>query len=80
MRRRIAGVGRNLPIPNGAKVVNARGLHVYPGMIDAFSQLGLTEIRAVGVTSDLGEKGDFNPHLRATDPAEWPGPVSKEHR
>ena len=62
---RIAGVGRNLPIPNGAKVVNARGLHVYPGMIDAFSQLGLTEIRAVGVTSDLGEKGDFNPHLRA---------------
>ncbi len=62
---RIAGVGRNLPIPSGAKVINARGLHVYPGMIDAFSHLGLTEIRAVGVTSDLGEKGDFNPHLKA---------------
>ena len=62
---RIAGVGRNLPIPSGAKVINARGLHLYPGMIDAFSQLGLTEIRAVGVTSDLGEKGDFNPHLQA---------------
>jgi imidazolonepropionase-like amidohydrolase len=62
---RITGVGRNLSVPRGAEVVNAQGLHVYPGMLDAFSYVGLTEIRSVSATNDVGEKGDFNPHLQA---------------
>ena len=61
----IAGVGRNLRAPRGAKVIDARGLHVYPGLFDAFSQLGLVEISAVGATRDVAEKGDFNPQLQA---------------
>lgn len=62
---RITGVGRRIGVPRGAEVVNAEGLHVYPGMLDAFSHVGLTEVSAVRATNDIGEKGDFNPHLQA---------------
>ncbi len=62
---RITGVGSRIGVPRGAQVVNAQGLHVYPGMLDAFSYVGLTEIGAVRSTNDIGEKGDFNPHLQA---------------
>jgi imidazolonepropionase-like amidohydrolase len=62
---RITGVGRRIDVPRGAEVVNGQGLHVYPGMLDAFSYLGLTEVGAVRATNDIGEKGEFNPHLQA---------------
>lgn len=62
---RITGVGSKIGVPRGAQVVNAQGLHVYPGMLDAFSYVGLTEVGAVRATNDIGEKGDFNPHLQA---------------
>ena len=62
---RITGVGSRIGVPRGAEVVNAQGLHVYPGMLDAFSFVGLTEVSAVRATNDIGEKGNFNPHLQA---------------
>jgi imidazolonepropionase-like amidohydrolase len=62
---RITGVGRKIGIPRGAEIVNAQGLHVYPGMLDAFSYVGLTEVTAVRATNDISEKGEFNPHLQA---------------
>jgi len=61
----IQGVGSRLRAPRGATVVDARGKHLYPGLFDAYTPLGLNEISAVGVTSDQVEKGDFNPHLKA---------------
>lgn len=61
----IAAVGENVSVPSGASVIEADALHVYPGMADAFSRLGLTEIGAVDVTQDLNELGDYNPHLNA---------------
>lgn len=61
---KITGVGQRLNIPRGARVIDARGKHVYPGMFDAYSNLGLTEISAVRATNDMAEKGGFNPHLR----------------
>jgi imidazolonepropionase-like amidohydrolase len=60
---KIAGVGRDLRTPKGATIIDAEGLHLYPGMFDAFTQVGLVEIGAVGVTGDRTEKGDFNPQL-----------------
>src|SRR5690606_24232343 len=57
--------GRDLRAPRGATVVEAEGKHLYPGMFDAFTGLGLTEISAVDVTSDLRERDDFNPQLQA---------------
>ena len=61
----IQGVGQGLRAPRGAEVLDAKGKHLYPGLFDAFTPIGLNEISAVGVTSDQREKGDFNPHLDA---------------
>ena len=62
---RITAVGAGAAVPAGAKVIDATGLHVYPGLFDAASRLGLTEIGQVDVTQDMTELGEFNPHLLA---------------
>lgn len=61
----ITAVGNAVPVPAGAEVIDATGLHVYPGLFDASSRLGLTEIGSVDVTNDISELGEFNPHLLA---------------
>ena len=40
-------------------------MHVYPGMIDSATEMGLSEISSVRETVDTGELGKFNPQLRA---------------
>src|SRR5688500_7737868 len=64
----IAAVGANSPVPQGAREIDARGLNLYPGMIDAGTTLGLTEVSggAPG-TVDATELGSFNPSVRAVD-------------
>jgi len=62
---RISEVGPDVSVPEGAEVIEAGGLEVYPGIMDAISQLGLTEVSAVPVTNDTLELGDFNPQIRA---------------
>lgn len=62
---RITAVGAGAAAPAGARVIDASGRHVYPGLFDAVTTLGLTEIGAVDVTSDIDELGDFTPHLQA---------------
>lgn len=77
---KIAGVGANIAAPKGVRVLNVRGLHVYPGMIDSATQLGLTEIGAVDMTNDTSDIGDFNPQLRAViavNPASEHIPVTR---
>ncbi len=61
----IAEVGVKIAAPRGVRVIEAKGLHVYPGLIDSGSQLGLAEIASVRETLDTTELGDFNPQLRA---------------
>ena len=61
----IAEIGPKLAAPKGTKVVDGKGLHLYPGMIDSATTLGLAEIGAVRETTDVAELGDFNPQLRA---------------
>ena len=62
---KIVGVGKGLAVPKGMKVIEAKGMHVYPGMIDSATELGLSEISSVRETVDVGEIGKFNPQLRA---------------
>ena len=62
---RITAVGTDVEVPVGASVIDASGLHVYPGMLDAFSRLGLTEIGAVDASNDQAEITRWNPHLTA---------------
>ncbi len=62
---KIADIGAKVAPPKGARVVEARGLRVYPGMLDSGTELGLAEIGAVRETVDTGELGEFMPQLRA---------------
>ncbi|HKE29888.1 MAG TPA: amidohydrolase family protein [Bryobacteraceae bacterium] len=62
---KIAEIGPKLVAPKGIKVVEAKGLRVYPGMIDSATQLGLSEVGAVRETVDTGELGELMPQLRA---------------
>jgi len=62
---RIAEVGARIVAPKGVRVIEAKGLHVYPGMINAATQIGLSEIASVRETNDIAEIGVFNPQLRA---------------
>ncbi len=63
---KIAAVGANVSVPAGAEIVDGKGLSVYPGMIDAGTNLGLAEI-AGGVPGavDVAETGDMNANAKA---------------
>jgi imidazolonepropionase-like amidohydrolase len=62
---KIVAVGKDVAIPDGAERIDAAGKHVYPGLIDAFTNLGLVEIDAVRATLDQNEVGDINPNVSA---------------
>ncbi|MCU0315410.1 MAG: amidohydrolase family protein [Fimbriimonadaceae bacterium] len=62
---RIIAIGKDVAIPRGARVVNGRGLNIYPGFIDGFSTMGLAEISPVPVMMDNSELGPSNPDLDA---------------
>ena len=53
---RITQIGKNLTPPAGSEVLSAVGQLVYPGLIDAYTNLGLIEIGEARATNDLGEK------------------------
>lgn len=77
---RIAAVGREVPVPSDAQVIDASGLFVYPGLIDAGTRLGLTEIASVPGGEDTREIGDFNPQnqvLGAVNPHSELIPVTR---
>jgi imidazolonepropionase-like amidohydrolase len=61
---RIVAVAKNITPPEGYQVIDIKGQHVYPGMIDAASMLGL-DSTASSVGGDSQEIGLLNPHLRA---------------
>lgn len=62
---KIAEVGTKVGGHAGARVVDGHGLHLYPGLINAATNVGLSEISAVRETVDLDEIGSYNPELRA---------------
>ena len=62
---KIAEIGAKLAPPKGVRVIDIKGLRVYPGMIDSGTELGLSEVPAERVTVDTGEIGEFMPQLRA---------------
>lgn len=62
---KIADIGAKLTPAKGVKVIDAKGMRVYPGFIDSATNLGLAEISAVRETVDTGELGDFMPQLFA---------------
>lgn len=75
---KIADIGPKIAVPKGTRIIEGKGLHVYPGMIDSATAVGLSEISSVRETSDTTELGDFKPQLRtaiAVNPASEHIPV-----
>lgn len=62
---KITALGADAAIPSGADVIEANGKHVYPGLINANTVLGLVEIGAVRATVDVEEAGALNPNVRS---------------
>jgi imidazolonepropionase-like amidohydrolase len=63
---KITAVGASVAVPAGAQEIDARGLSVYPGMIDLGTSMGLVEIpQGANPTVDIAEVGDMNPNAQA---------------
>lgn len=62
---KITGIGNNITPSAGATVADAKGKHVYPGLILAQSNLGLVEVNSVRATADAVEIGEYNPSVRS---------------
>lgn len=62
---RIVEVGPMRDIDGHDRVVDVSGKHLWPGLISACTQLGLTEIGAVRATRDFEETGSVTPEVRA---------------
>jgi imidazolonepropionase-like amidohydrolase len=63
---RIAAVGATVTVPAGATTIDAKGGSVYPGMMDAGTSMGLSEIpQGAASTVDVSEVGSFNPNAQA---------------
>ncbi len=61
---RIVDLGTDVEVPAGAEVIDARGRHVWPGMIALNTSLGLREIGSVRGTLDDAEIGGNQPDVR----------------
>lgn len=62
---KIASVAKGATGAADAEVVDAKGKHVYPGLILPSSTLGLVEISSVRASNDSREIGDMNPNVRS---------------
>lgn len=60
---KITAIGMDLAVPEGAKVIDISGQHVYPGVIAMDTTLGLNEIEAVRATRDAREVGEVTPEV-----------------
>jgi imidazolonepropionase-like amidohydrolase len=79
---KITALGTDLALPETTERYDASGMYVYPGLIHAFNNMGLTEIGAVPVTSDFSEHGAVNPNVRAEvafHPESTHIPVARSH-
>lgn len=62
---RIVALGKKVQLPADCVTVDIAGRRVYPGLIDAYNNLGLVEINSIRATKDDVETGDINPNVRA---------------
>ena len=67
---KIAAVGAvgKVAVPKGAQIVDARGMTVYPGLIDPETNFGLIEIESDQNSTDMAEPSDeIMPHMHVAD-------------
>lgn len=61
---KIEAVGASVSA-QGATEIDGRGKFVYPGLTDAYTQLGLAEVGGIATMNLRSELGEYNPHMRA---------------
>ncbi|MFG0258559.1 MAG: amidohydrolase family protein [Phycisphaerales bacterium JB043] len=64
------------------ETIDVTGRHIYPGLIAASTNLGLTEVGAVSVTNDSNETGPFTPEVvaaQAVNPDSTHIPVARSN-
>jgi imidazolonepropionase-like amidohydrolase len=67
---KIAAVGEagKVAVPKGAQIVDARGMTVYPGLIDPETNFGLIEVESDQNSTDMAEPSDeIMPHMHVAD-------------
>jgi imidazolonepropionase-like amidohydrolase len=65
---KIAAIGTDLSVPAGARVINAEGRWVQPGIVEAHSHLGVSEQGLGSEGNDTNEAVEpCTPHVRAID-------------
>ena len=62
---KITAVGTDVEVPSGVEVIDAKGLTVTPGLVNAGTTVGLAEIGAVSATRDERELQDVNSSVKA---------------
>ena len=62
---KIADIGTISQAEAGSTTIELTGKHIYPGMIDGGTKLGLSEVGSVSLTQDYRELGSFTPHMQA---------------
>jgi len=71
----IEAVGVNAPIPAGAWIIDGEGMTVYPGLIDAFSTIGIPSLAAPPTTAARGGRNQATPAQPAA-PTPAPAPAT----
>jgi imidazolonepropionase-like amidohydrolase len=61
----ISEIGVSISPTGQFTTLDCKGKHIYPGLIDGGTQLGLSEIEAVSITNDYADIGDFIPQMQA---------------
>lgn len=54
-----------ISLSQDTQIIDLSGMHIYPGLIDTVTRLGLQEMSAVRATNDYNEVGDMTPEVRA---------------
>lgn len=62
---KIVYAGASAGAPSAETAIDAKGKHVYPGLILPASSLGLQEITGVKGSTDMSEIGELNPSVRS---------------
>lgn len=62
---KITAVGAEVTLPDDCQQIDVTGRHVYPGLFESYTDLGLIEIPSVRATIDKAETGSINPNVKA---------------
>jgi imidazolonepropionase-like amidohydrolase len=78
-RGKFVAVGSGLSVPQGAQVIDATGLHIYPGLVDAHTHHGVYAEVSGPEGADGNELTDpITPHIQALDSLNWFDPAFED--